>query len=393
MPLPKSLDWRESAQHIEALSKFLKPREAAQVAGWQYLAQALGEKPALAIERFIVDGALVPCDIAQSLECLCNASDLKKALKGLGQKQSGTKDELIERLVNADAVLAAKLVAGRKVLRCSDAAVAFIDQWQKSRESAIELAQQQCCDALAAGDIAGALHHRTECFRRYPRENEYIGDVSYLAESVSDILNAKPDALADLSEGDLITLRMAVAMKELWGNNAATWIPEEYTCPIDLARALSYIERAADISRTLRRVFGYAQKVELEFNEFDVESCPRCKTLSGKTFTAKDFPHLPLKGCTSTTGCKCDVRVAEGFASHMVLAAGDDGADEGDGGDASVTWAPQSMSELQPGTSEQLAQIDAWIVQLSPSAVDAIHRLVQYMCELEGIEMQDPDEQ
>jgi len=384
MPLPKTFNWRESAPHIDALSKFLKPREAAQVARWQYLEQVLGETPARAIERFIDDGSLVPCDVSQSLDCLCSASDIKRVLKELGQKQTGSKSELIERLIDTDLGQATKLVAGRKVLVCSDTAVAFVEQWQKTRESATLIAEQKCYRALVAGNAAEAVRIRFDYFRQYPRENEFIADTSYLAETVSDILNAKPDALRDLSEGDIVTLRVATAMKELWRRNAIAWIPEDYSCPVELDRAISYIECAAGISRALRNTSHYAHTFKLEFNEYDVDSCPQCKSLSGKTFSVENFPRLPLMGCTSTTGCKCDVMAADTVTTNRIIVLEDGEEVE----ENSMELASSSEGEQSVETSEHIARINDWVVQLSPNAVECIYRLVQYMCEAEGVEME-----
>jgi len=112
-PLPEDFDWRQSRAHVKLLSHFVKPRDEAQVLGWQFVREGLKEKTKSALERFRREGCLVPATVEESLDCLFTAAELKAALKKVGAKQTGAKAELIERLV------ATSITDGPQKLRAS----------------------------------------------------------------------------------------------------------------------------------------------------------------------------------------------------------------------------------------------------------------------------------
>jgi len=82
--LPADFDWRKSPAHMDLLSKFIKPRDVAQVMGWQYLKHAIKEDPRETIERFIRDGTLIPSGLEATLNRVFTVAQLKEMLKERG---------------------------------------------------------------------------------------------------------------------------------------------------------------------------------------------------------------------------------------------------------------------------------------------------------------------
>ena len=95
-------NWRDSPAHLLLLSKFLRgdsPSGYERAEGWE---QVLHETPRKAIERFINEDALDPAGLHESLDIKFKGADLKAMLKKRGLKVSGSKPELIERLIQND---------------------------------------------------------------------------------------------------------------------------------------------------------------------------------------------------------------------------------------------------------------------------------------------------
>jgi hypothetical protein len=99
--LPANFDWRKSPAHIDLLGYFIKARDIETVLHWDYLKNAIKQNPKDVIERFLREGVLITCELDEILDCVFKVPDLQKMAKEEGLKTTGTKAELVERLVTA----------------------------------------------------------------------------------------------------------------------------------------------------------------------------------------------------------------------------------------------------------------------------------------------------
>jgi hypothetical protein len=124
--MPKRLtfafDWRKSIPHMMFLKTFLKMRPADEhpiysSSEWH---ACLEEPPEKAIERFLVQKALVKATVAERLDYHFKARQLKEMARQRQLPVSGRKDELIARLIQADKAGMYRQLPKGELLQCSD---------------------------------------------------------------------------------------------------------------------------------------------------------------------------------------------------------------------------------------------------------------------------------
>jgi len=116
-PSPKRVEWSNSEIHLMLLSYFVEAKPADRVPS-NYGA-LLGEPPAVTVEWLVRDGILLPASLSGTVECCNTVAELKTLLKERGLKVSGKKQELAQRLVEADVGGMAKLHEKKTIVQCS----------------------------------------------------------------------------------------------------------------------------------------------------------------------------------------------------------------------------------------------------------------------------------
>ena len=351
--LPANFDWRKSPAHIDLLGKFIKPRDVAQVLNWQYLKDSIKENPKDAIKRFIREGILITCELDEILDCAFTASDLKKMAKEEGLKTTGTKAELGERLITANRSKMDQATSKLKIMKCSPQAREFVENFEQSKQQALESAKQKSFELLLNGDAREAYKVFLACQREYIMPE--LEARTYEIEKLNFILTSAPKVLGNINSSDLANLRAATCMPVLWYNEPAeSWLPENFVSAVKSNKvAINYLKCNAEVREDLARYGNYAKKVKLTFDENDIESCALCLKLNEKVFDLKDFPELPFENCTSETGCKC--RVDSVFDEDedgerglfKIVISGDDEADENEGEDDTEDDAFAKLSQLK----------------------------------------------
>jgi hypothetical protein len=205
--LPANFDWRKSPAHLDLLGKFIKPRDLAQVLNWQYLKDSIRESTKDAIDRYIRDGALVPCELEEGIDRLFTAAQLKKMLKDLGQKQSGAKEELIERIIETNREEMERIISRSKIMKCSATGLAIVEQYEKEKQHDVELAMQLSYNALMRGDPKEASRIYVAYNRRYTDPD--FSSSPYEVGELGSILSSSPKVLGDISPADLRMVRHA----------------------------------------------------------------------------------------------------------------------------------------------------------------------------------------
>jgi len=300
-------DWRTSPAHLDLLSKFTSGRDIAQVMDWQYLKETLSEPTKLAIDRFIAEGMLIPCTLQESIDKTLTAAAIKELLRERGLRLSGRKADLVARLIEADRAIAEEMAGKRRLMKCSQEALELLDAFEEERRVAEAGAKANAHKFLMERNVRDAYREYVQYTRRY-RTPDLVSSPDQ-AEELEITLSASPDSLSDMDASVLAHLQAAVAMSKLWyGEDPLPWLPESF--PSDVISptvAVSYLARATGFKRQVSQACEYGSKVRIVFSPYDVDSCDLCKKYDGRGFTKADFPNLPLRGCTSETGCMCEL--------------------------------------------------------------------------------------
>lgn len=305
--LPANFDWRRSPAHMDLLRKFIKPRDVAQIMSWQYLKQTIKESPGEAIERFIQDGAIIPSGLEASLNRVFTAAQLKEMLKERGLKRSGSKKELVQRLVSDDLSGMEKITGKLRIMQCSEQAVELVAHYEESKQQALDSSKQQSYEALLSGNAKEAYRIYVAYHRQYT--DPASSSTPYEVERLQLILSSCPGALKELSVSNLKNLRASVCVAALWRDESAiVWLPDDFSTHLKSSQvAINYLARSAELRGMLARYKDFAKKVRVVFDPNDIDTCELCMALNGKVFDIEDFPELPLEDCTSETGCQCNI--------------------------------------------------------------------------------------
>lgn len=301
-----NLEWKKSPAHFNLLLAFEKPRDIKQVLDWDWPRQTLGEKTEVAIERFLQERMLVPASIKEALNRLFQVAQLKKLLSERGLSTSGSKSELIERLITLDGQGMTKIV-GNSVVKCSEAALSLIVQRNQKIEEETNLAKRLTFEAFKANNPKEACKIY-EAFRRHTTESTYKISI-YDVEELQFIITGHPKILSGLSPQNLKALQLAACMKTLWkAELPENWLPETFTSPFKNDQIpINYLIRNAEFQRHLSNSGQFSKQVKINFHSGDIDSCNLCLALNGKVFDINAFPELPIPGCTSETGCMCNL--------------------------------------------------------------------------------------
>lgn len=307
--LPSSFDWKKSFNHIWLLGQYVKPR---QVKGYDdYQAQdTFKESLNDVMDRFIREGMLINCELSEILYCVMTIADLKNIAREEGFKLNGTKTDLIERFLVANRSKAEELSSKFKVLKCSQSAQNFLEKYEQEKNSDMKLAKEKSFEAFLESDSKKAYEIFVSYQRKYRSDFEVNTYDLEKIDFIITIITSSPKVLGNISQADLISLRAATGMEEMWHESAEIWLPETFISPLKNNQiAVNYLKVNAKIRRQIADESDgrINKKFRLVFDKYDVDSCSLCLRFKDKIFEAKNFPELPLENCTSQTGCQCEI--------------------------------------------------------------------------------------
>ncbi len=306
------IDWHKSNARLLLLSKFLSPRQADDFALSESWKAALGENPKQAIKRFQDEGMLVEAGLDGRIDYKFKVTELKNLLKERGLPVSGRKNDLIQRLIQADSKGMKKTVAGLIVLLCSEQGQEVAEQFLASEESKRDKTEQQVLQYLSQRKFkeASTVVASYEAEQVFPRgigidwqHHNPTRDIAIL----NAIAQGKPRILKSLSESQLNTLRLAAGMMYLWGtNHAKEWLPPDFETNLaldrDAATRMVLFHAIHRVEVANYKDNGVAKQVEILVAS---DSCEACKKIAGKRFKLNDVIELPYEHCTNEIGCRC----------------------------------------------------------------------------------------
>ena len=140
-----SFNWRLVPSYYWFLATFLKPREPDD--RWQGVdwPRALGESPAWVIELFQVQGVLTRASLPVRMDLLCTRNQLAEMCRSREESASGSKDVLIQRLIEADFVGVSSAVS-EDVFQCTDVGRSLAEKYLSDPESVLQDVEQMAED-------------------------------------------------------------------------------------------------------------------------------------------------------------------------------------------------------------------------------------------------------
>jgi hypothetical protein len=305
-------DWRKSNAHLLLLSKFLHPKMADNFAESDNWKTVLEESPKQAIKRFFDEGMLVQANLYAQLDYKFKATELKNLLKKRALAVSGRKDDLIQRLVQADPGGMKQAVAGLTVLLCSERGRETAEQYLASEKANRSNVEQQILKYLQQHKFeeASVMVASYEAEQIFPRgigvDWEHHNPAREIA-MLNTIFDSKPKILAKLENDKLEDLRLGAAMMALWGKNEAQeWLPSNFetglSIDVNAAARMFFFYALHQTSLKHFRDSGVVENVEILVAQ---DSCDACKKLTKRKYKLDEVPELPHEHCTHKMGCRC----------------------------------------------------------------------------------------
>lgn len=308
-------DWRSSEIHLMLLSKFIEARLTDRLRGdW---ATALGEPLDKTIRQLIKDGLLVEASLFATVEFCNTVPDLKNLLKERGLKVSGKKQELAERLIEADEEGMAKLHAAKTVVRCSPNVLPRLTEYAAEKKREYDQMVTDALSTLRRKDFAAAsrligvyeskqveLHTENPlALKAPPRSTETDVD------ALKKIFSLRPNILKDLSPDDWSALHVAYSLSHLLhGRFSDEWLPDGFVGVSKFQTGVTHRMFDAHFRhvQTLDRIRSLGIKQgKILCTSANQGTCDECMKLNGKEFSLADVPQLPYERCTCQRGCGC----------------------------------------------------------------------------------------
>jgi hypothetical protein len=312
-------DWRKSSAHLLLLSKFLQPHTIEDFTEADSWKEVLKESPQQAIKRFIDDGALIRAGLSEHLSYKFKIAELKNMLKQQGLPVSGRKEEMIDRLLQADLEGMKKAIEGLNVIHCSEQGSRLAGSFLNSEREKRAKVEQQVMDAIRkrAFQEASRLVASFEAEQVFPRgmnidwkNHNTSRDVTIL----NNIFGNLPKQLGNLRPELVEIFRVAAGMVHLWGtSHGKEWGTSNETTGLSfdsdtIIRMLVsygiYMYELADYKR-----IGVKKVKILTCNDSYV--CDACQKLANRNYRLNEVPKMPYEKCTCEFGCRCWIAADE----------------------------------------------------------------------------------
>ena len=241
---------------------------------------------------------LLPCEVDESLQKICTIAELKKLLKEHDLKQSGSKPELIERLVTSDRRGIEKLASKREILKVSDEARRIIEEYLDAERERLAQYQQKSFNCLQdhkyreACRAVGAHRQKKVYFTELGANLSEPYDGSGDIERLEFIFKSKPRILLHLEESQLEQLRIAAGMSVLWGTKASDWLPNIFTSSLpsaDIAANMLLCNARLNEEKEQLRSSPVDRVSEIRLERYrGLSICDLCDHAFGKVYKSVD---------------------------------------------------------------------------------------------------------
>jgi len=311
------------------LSKYIRGNTIEDIINYNGWEQVLGVNPSIYLNQLLDLGILVTANLKDHLSIKCKNEELRGLLKKRGLQVSGSKDILLQRLIEADPDGMRTLVTGLNVYKCSDEAKTIADQYLSAEKDKKQIYEDKILNALKEGKLKEAclLRAKNELCNVFPQPRIYYGQKYSKDQAIASwsdydtkddvkrlelTIKARPKILSSLNEEQMNRICFVAALSHFMDK-------KKYlkTLPDELNKNLLF-----DKATAVGMVWFYAlHRFNLEQwrNNINIKqvkilhikdglSCDVCNSLNGKILNIKDVPELPNKDCTSIKGCRCEMR-------------------------------------------------------------------------------------
>ncbi|MCL4505775.1 MAG: hypothetical protein M1434_11505 [Chloroflexi bacterium] len=312
-------EWMRSPAHLLLLSKFMSPRAISDFSrgdAWQDVLKEPSEK---AIKRLMDEKMIATVTTDELLDIKYKVTELKQMLKSKQLPVSGTKGELIQRLLNADPKGAQQAVAGLTIYKCTIEGKVIAVQYLAHEKEKRALTEQYVLDALKKAKYkdAATIVAQYEGEQVFPRGmgidwKRY--DTKHDEIFLSKLFTCKPHVLSALSSEQLNVVRLIGGLRYLLGYTNMDWsLPDDFINPTaydksaipHLLMSNAYFHTNIAEAQELQKTIG---NIIVEVNTVNDEMvCDECKTLAKHTYTINQIQELPYKKCTCKFGCRCSI--------------------------------------------------------------------------------------
>jgi hypothetical protein len=260
-------------------------------------------------------------DLNDLLSYKYKVTELKDMLKQRSLPVSGLKDELIQRLVQADPDGMKKSVAELSLLKCTQRGHEIAEQYLEAEKEKRAQVERQVMEYLSRrkfreASLAFAAWEKDQVFplgfttgiaSEKQNSNRDIEASQNRMKMLNTIFESKPNILVRLGNEKLEPLRIAAAMMALWGENKAKkeWLPANFETGISFDNNTA--ARMVNLYAVHRGTLERYRSEGLEYVEVfpAPDSCETCKKLAG-TYKLDEAPELPNEHCTDKMGCRCN---------------------------------------------------------------------------------------
>lgn len=305
-------DWRKSKAHLLLLSEFLRGQQPEYFAESESWKNVLGETSKQAIQRFLDEGMLMTAKLNEHLSHKYKVNELKDMLKQRGSFASGRKDEMIQRLAQADTNVMKEAAAELTLLKCAPVGQEIAEQYLIAEKTRRSDAEKQVIEYLTKrrfkeASLTVAAYENEQVFSSGMGIDWAHYNPSHDIEILDIIFRSKPRIVDQLGDEQLEALRIGAAMMKLWDENTAVkWLPESFETGLSfdkISAARTLLFHAVHLSE----LEGYRRDEVCQYVEIQASSgsCPSCRKLKGKHYKLSNAPELPNPNCTHEMGCRC----------------------------------------------------------------------------------------
>lgn len=295
------------------LTKFLWPNTLEHYKNDSNWEAVLGEKPENTINNFLHEGLIIEGKLFDQINGNLTIFDLKNRLRNENLKLTGTKPELINRLLDKNSDLLAKEFAEMKMLICSRKGANLANQFKKELKDRLIMLEIDVLDLLKCKEFIYAIQRICdyEINQVFPRglnyETWHEGHIQHYQESLIEIFIVKPKILKNIENSELEILRPYAGMILLFGKNRGSrvWLPRNFVLKSKMnvdsaARMLIFYSNHKSQLRNFQNA-GFSRVQILTCGD----SCKECQKLDKKIFQIDGVIELPFENCTHKYGCRC----------------------------------------------------------------------------------------
>lgn len=305
-------DLKQSEPHKMLLSRFLNGSSLENIARDPRWADVLREEPAIAVQKFVDAGLLEPASTIQKLSADFGVANLKKLLKDRGLKQSGSKLELAERLVEHDEPGMLSIVSDSRILICAGDGRVLAEEYLALKKDEKLRLERSLYLLLESGDLSEAAKALAtyESSQVFPRGMGMNWDdaAPQLTNKLGTIFREVPTMLNRESDDAISHLKLAAGMMELFGTGRARkWLPHNIQLRHDIdpeAAARMFVFHARHLERLAQLKEAGFRKVKV-IGLSDSSHCANCQKINGRTYKIENAPELPYPQCSCVIGCRC----------------------------------------------------------------------------------------